>query len=90
MTEADVGTMLRDAMVVTLLLGGPPLLAGLVVGLVISVLQAVTQINEATLAFVPKVLAIGVAMLLAGSAMFAALADYTRALFTRLIEVGAT
>lgn len=65
-------------------------MAGLVVGLVISLFQAVTQINEATLAFVPKVLAIGVAMLLAGSYMFATLSDYTRALFTRLIEIGAT
>ena len=82
--------MLRDAMIVTLFLGGPPLMAGLVVGLLISLFQAVTQINEATLAFVPKVLAIGMAMLLPGSFMFATLSDYTRALFTRLIEIGAT
>lgn len=90
MTEADVATLLRDAMVVTLVLGGPPLMAGLVVGLLISLFQAVTQINEATLAFVPKVLAIGMAMMLAGSYMFASLSDYTRGLFTRLIEIGAT
>lgn len=90
MTESDVAVLLRDAMIVTVVVGGPPLMAGLVVGLVISLFQAVTQINEATLAFVPKVLAIGVAMLLAGSYMFATLSDYTRALFTRLIEIGAT
>ena len=90
MSESDVAAMLRDAMIVTLFLGGPPLMAGLVVGLLISLFQAVTQINEATLAFVPKVLAIGMAMLLAGSFMFATLSDYTRALFTRLIEIGAT
>lgn len=90
MTEADVAALLRDAMIVTLVLGGPPLMAGLVVGLLISLLQAVTQINEATLAFVPKVLAIGVAMLLAGSYMFSTLADYTRGLLARMIESGAT
>ena len=90
MTESDVAALLRDTMIVTLVLGGPPLMAGLVVGLLISLFQAVTQINEATLAFVPKVLAIGVAMLFAGSYMFAKLSDYTRDLFTRLIEIGAT
>lgn len=90
MTEADVAALLRDAMIVTLVLGGPPLMAGLVVGLLISLLQAVTQINEATLAFVPKVLAIGVAMLLAGSYMFSTLADFTRGLLARMIESGAT
>ena len=90
MTESDVAALLRDAMIVTLVLGGPPLMAGLVVGLLISLFQAVTQINEATLAFVPKVLAIGVAMLFAGSYMLAKLSDYTRDLFTRLIEIGAT
>lgn len=90
MNETDVAALLRDAMIVTLILGGPPLMAGLVVGLLISLLQAVTQINEATLAFVPKILAIGAAMLLAGSFMFSTLADYTRALFARIIESGAT
>ena len=90
MTEADVAALLRDAMVVTVVLGGPPLLAGLVVGLLVSLLQAVTQINETTLAFVPKVAAIGAALLLAGGYMFASLADYTRGLFTRLAEIGAT
>lgn len=90
MTEADIAALLRDAMIVTLVVGGPPLMAGLVVGLLISLLQAVTQINEATLAFVPKVLAIGVAMLLAGSYMYSTLADYTRGLLARMIESGAT
>ena len=50
--------LLRDGMLVMLKLGGPPLLVALVVGLLIALLQAVTQINEATLAFVPKVLAL--------------------------------
>jgi len=90
MTEADVAALMREAMMLALLLGGPPLLAGLVVGLLISLLQAVTQINETTLAFVPKVMAIGAALMLAGSYMFSAFADFTRQLFVRMIEIGAT
>jgi flagellar biosynthesis protein FliQ len=56
MNDTDTALMLRDGMLVMLKLGGPPLLVALAVGLVVSLLQAVTQINEATLAFVPKVL----------------------------------
>lgn len=88
MAESDIAAVLREAMLVTLKLGAPPLLAALVVGLVISLFQAVTQINEATLAFVPKVLAIGAALALFGGFMATALADYTRALFDRFIELG--
>ncbi len=80
--------MLRDAMVVLLKLGGPALLAALVVGLVISLFQAVTQINEATLAYVPKLLAIGGALALTGPFMLATLADYTQGLFDRMIAIG--
>jgi len=60
------------------------LVVGLVVGLLISVLQAVTQINEATLAFVPKVIALGMATLILGPFMFSTLAAFTRLLFDRM------
>ena len=88
MAESDIAALLREAMLVSLKLGAPPLLAALAVGLVISLFQAVTQINEATLAFVPKVLAIGAALALCGGFMFTALADYTRTLFDRITELG--
>ena len=55
MGEGEVGATLRDTMMVVLKLGGPVLLAALAVGVIMSLVQAVTQINEATLAFVPKV-----------------------------------
>ena len=58
MNDADIALLLRDGMLVMLKLGGPPLLVALAVGLLVALLQAVTQINEATLAFVPKVLAL--------------------------------
>jgi flagellar biosynthesis protein FliQ len=88
MTDTDLANLLRDAMLVMLKLGGPPLLVALVVGLVISLLQAITQIHEVTLAFVPKVLAIGLALLLLGPFMLATLAGYTHLLFDRIITIG--
>ena len=85
MNEADVGALIREAMLVMLRLGGPPLMISLAVGLLVSLLQAVTQINEATLAFVPKVLAIGAALLFLGPFMFAELSTYMRLVFDRMV-----
>jgi flagellar biosynthetic protein FliQ len=88
MTEIDAAGLIRDGMLVTLKLGGPPLLVALVVGLLVSLLQAITQINEATLAFVPKIIAISATMLLLGSYMASTLSAYTRLLLDRVIAVG--
>ena len=88
MAEADIAALVREAMLVMLKLGGPPLLVGLAVGLVVSLLQAVTQINEATLAFVPKVLALCAALVLLGPFMLATLSDYTHLLFDRMVAIG--
>ncbi|HTW25734.1 MAG TPA: flagellar biosynthesis protein FliQ [Acetobacteraceae bacterium] len=88
MQEADVAAALRDSLLVVLKLGGPPLLAGLAVGLVISVVQAVTQINEATLAFVPKMIAVCAVLALTGSFMLITLSDYATRLFDRLVAIG--
>jgi flagellar biosynthesis protein FliQ len=88
MNDADTATLLRDGMLVMLKLGGPPLMVALVVGLVVALLQAVTQINEATLAFVPKVIAIGAALILLGPFMLSTLTDYTHTLLDRLIAIG--
>jgi flagellar biosynthetic protein FliQ len=88
MTDLDLATLLREGMMVMLKLSGPPLLVALVVGMLISVLQAITQIHEATLAFVPKALAIGITLLLLGPFMLATLSGYTRMLFDRIIVIG--
>jgi flagellar biosynthetic protein FliQ len=88
MNNADLAFLLRDSMLVMLKLSGPPLLVALVVGLVISLFQAVTQIHEATLAFVPKALALGIALLLLGPFMLATLTGYAHLLFDRIIMVG--
>ena len=88
MNDTDVGMMMRDGMLVMLKLGGPPLMVALVVGLLVALLQAITQINELTLAFVPKVLAIGVALVLLGPFMLATLSSYTLTLFDRMVAIG--
>ena len=88
MNDADIGVLLRDGMLVMLKLGGPPLLVALAVGLLVALLQAITQVNEATLAFVPKVLALGVALILLGPFMASTLADYTHLLFDRIVAIG--
>jgi len=88
MTEGDIAVVLRDAMLVMLKLGGPLLMVALVVGLLVSLLQAVTQINEATLAFVPKLLALALTLLLLGPFMYSALSSYALLLFDRIVAVG--
>jgi flagellar biosynthetic protein FliQ len=88
MNGADIGLLMRDGVLVMLEVGGPPLLVALVVGLLVALLQAVTQINEATLAFVPKVLALCAALVLLGPFMLATLTAYTHVLFDRLVAIG--
>jgi flagellar biosynthesis protein FliQ len=88
MNDADIGVLLRDGMLVMLKLGGPPLLVALGVGLMVALLQAITQINEATLAFVPKVIALGAALILLGPFMASTLIDYTHLLFDRIVAIG--
>ena len=89
MQDGDVGGIIRDAMMLTLKLGGPMLIATLAIGIVMSLIQAVAQINEPALAFVPKLLALGVTFLLGGSFMFASLDDFTKLVFDRIVAVGA-
>ncbi len=79
---------LRETLWVVIKLGGPLLVAALVVGLVISLIQAVTQINEPTLVFVPKLLALFVSLALLGPFMVSTLDAYTQSLMGRLIAVG--
>ena len=65
MTGPEVMDVARDAIVTLLLVSAPMMLVGLVVGVIISLLQALTQIQETTLVFVPKIIAIFLAMLIA-------------------------
>jgi flagellar biosynthesis protein FliQ len=87
-SDTDAAAMIRECMIVIMKLGGPPLIVGLLVGLVVSLIQAVTQINEATLAFLPKVVAIGLAMVMLGPFMMATLTSFTHQIFDRLVQIG--
>ena len=74
----------RSALELTLALAGPVLVFGLVAGLVVSVFQAMTQINEITLTFIPKIIATAVALLVFGPWMLSRLVTFTTLLFQSL------
>ena len=82
MTPETVMTQSHLAMEVMLMVAGPLLLVSLVVGLVVSVFQAATQINESTLSFIPKLLAIVIALVVAGPWMMTVLLDFMRRTLT--------
>ncbi|MDR0996048.1 MAG: flagellar biosynthesis protein FliQ [Zoogloeaceae bacterium] len=71
----------REAVIACLMLAGPPLLAALLVGLVISIFQAATQVNEATLAFVPKLVAAFLMLIVAGPWMLQYIVEFIREIF---------
>jgi len=77
-TVIDIG---RQAIEVLLLVSAPLFIAALVTGLLISIFQAATQINEATLSFVPKLIMIFITLVLAGPWMISVMTDYIRRLF---------
>lgn len=88
MAEDTLAQALREALWIALQLGGPPLLALLAVGLAISVVQALTQIQEATLSFVPKLVTAGVVILFVGPFAVGVLRAYTQTLFDRIVALG--
>ena len=81
MTPGTVMEIGRQAIEVTLIIAAPILLTALIVGLVISIFQAATQINESTLQFVPKLVAMFVVLILLGPWMLQYLIDYIQRLF---------
>ena len=84
MNPENVMTMGRQAIEITLMVAAPMLLVALIVGLLVSIFQAATQINEATLSFIPKLIGIFVAMVVAGPWMLSVLVDYMRQVLTSI------
>ena len=84
MTEAYILNLAQNTLMVSLTLAGPVLLASLVIGSLVSLFQAATQINEATLTFVPKIAAVVVLMVVLGSWMAQQLLTFTTNLFSSL------
>ncbi len=88
MGEQEVLDVMREALWVLTKVSAPLMLVALIVGLAISLFQALTQIQETTLTFVPKILAMFAAIVLLAPFMIAQLTDFSEAMFTRITEVG--
>jgi len=81
MTDSDVLQIALQTMLVALKLSAPILATSLVIGFTVSLFQSMTQIQEFTLSFVPKLIGVGVALLVCGNWMLHTLIDFTRQLF---------
>jgi flagellar biosynthetic protein FliQ len=88
MTAADVLDVARDGILTLLIVAAPMMLVALVVGVAVSLLQAVTQIQEMTLVFIPKILAIFLALLLALPFMGDMLQGYMTRIAERIVSPG--
>lgn len=84
MTPESVMTLGRHAMEITLMVAAPMLVVALIIGLAVSIFQAATQINEMTLSFIPKLVGIFIAMVVAGPWMLSVMLDYMREIFTSI------
>jgi flagellar biosynthetic protein FliQ len=86
MTSADILSIAREAIIVALKLGAPAMLLALAVGLAISFFQALTQIQEMTLTFVPKMIVILLSLLLFLPFMLSTLSSFTESLMGRIVS----
>lgn len=84
MTSATVMSLAYQGMRVTLLMAGPLLGAALLIGLLVSLFQAATQINEMTLSFIPKILAVFLTLAIAGPFFLTVIKDFTISLFHQI------
>jgi flagellar biosynthesis protein FliQ len=87
MTESYLLNLAQNALTVTLLLVGPVLIVCLVIGVIINVIQAATQLNEATLSFVPKLVGVCAVLLVFGSWMLQQISSFTITLYSSLPSV---
>lgn len=83
-TQTEILTILRSAIQVVLMTAMPMLGAALIIGVIISIFQATTQINEQTLAFVPKIIGILLALLIFGGWIISKLTDFTQELYATI------
>jgi len=88
MTDAEVVKILREALMTTIVVSAPILGVGMVVGLVISIFQTTTSIQEQTLTFVPKIVAIFIAIVIFASWIIHTLVSYTKNIFGMVSKIG--
>ncbi|MDA3901772.1 MAG: flagellar biosynthesis protein FliQ [Spirochaetes bacterium] len=89
MTDVTVVMLLRNALMITLMVASPVLISAMVVGLIVSIFQTTTSIQEQTLTFVPKIVAIFLSIVLSAAWMIHMLVNYTQQLFMEISKIGA-
>ena len=87
MTNGEVADLMYKVLIMALQLGGPVLVVSMAVGIIISILQAATQIHEQTLTFVPKLLVIAIILVFTGSNMLQSLQDFTKEVFALITAI---
>ena len=87
LTQSEILTVMRNAIYVVLVGSAPMLIAALLIGLIVSIFQATTQINEQTLAFVPKIIGIFLAILIFGGFIISKITDFTDLLFQSIEQM---
>lgn len=87
MTPETVVTIGQQALQMTILISAPLMLAGLLTGLIVSIFQAATSINEMTLTFIPKLIVIFIVLILAGPWMIDTMTSYMRELFSSIPQL---
>lgn len=87
MTAEQVLVVLKEAVLVALKVASPILIVSIIVGLIVAIFQAATQIHEQTLTFVPKLLVITLMLLAMGSWVYATMSDFTGYIFTLISQV---
>lgn len=85
MTTGEIGDIMYQMFVLAIQLSGPALVVSMLVGILISILQAATQIHEQTLTFVPKLLVIGVILVISGNSMLKTLQEFMELIFQKII-----
>lgn len=87
MTQDTVVNLATQAMELALKIAGPMLIVGLIVGVIVSIIQTITQIQEQSLTFIPKIVAIGLVILILGPWMLGQLVDWTTNLYTEIPQI---
>ncbi len=85
LTTGEVMSIFQEALLLTLKLAGPLLIVSILIGLVVAIFQAATQIHEQTLTFVPKVLVLALMLLMMGPWMITLMSDFVRLLFSHMV-----
>lgn len=86
LTSGEIGDLLYELFVMAVKLGGPILVISMVVGILISILQAATQIHEQTLTFVPKLIVIGIILVITGNGMLKLMQEFTLKIFSLIAQ----